>query len=309
MSLLLVEDDKADAVLVEELIVEAGAAIRLVWAQSMAEAERELASSRPDCVLLDLQLPDASGMDALNRIANCDATVPIVVLTGLNDEVFGVSAVASGAQDYLVKGRVEPDMLRRALFYAIERKRAELATLDLHASELRARENARLERGLLPAPMLLDTPGVAIVAQYRPGRENALLSGDFYDVVQTRDRIVHVLIGDVAGHGPDEAALGVALRIGWRALTLAGIDGVDRMTQLEQMLHAEAGGDRTFATVLSLAIYHDDRRVTVIRAGHPGMLLHGAGTVEWIEPPGGLPLGLHANDWPQHEMQDRKSVV
>ncbi|MBV8179571.1 MAG: serine/threonine-protein phosphatase, partial [Mycobacterium sp.] len=190
-----------------------------------------------------------------------------------------------------------------ALFYAIERKRAELATLDLHASELRARENARLERGLLPAPMLLDKPGVAIVAQYRPGRENALLSGDFYDVVQTRDRVVHVLIGDVAGHGPDEAALGVALRIGWRALTLAGIHGVDRMAQLEQMLHAERGGGRTFATVLSLAVYPDDRRVIVMRAGHPGMLLHGAGTVEWIEPPGGLPLGLHARDWPQHELQ------
>jgi serine phosphatase RsbU (regulator of sigma subunit) len=303
LSLLLVEDDRADAVLVQELIVDAGAAICVVWAQSMVDAERELASARPDCVLLDLQLPDASGMDALNRIANCDATVPIVVLTGLNDEVFGVSAVASGAQDYLVKGRVEPDMLRRALFYAIERKRAELATLDLHASELRARENARLERGLLPAPMLLDTPGVAIVAQYRPGRENALLSGDFYDVVQTRDRVVHVLIGDVAGHGPDEAALGVALRIGWRALTLAGIHGVDRMAQLEQMLHAERGGGRTFATVLSLAVYPDDRRVIVMRAGHPGMLLHGAGTVEWIEPPGGLPLGLHARDWPQHELQ------
>jgi serine phosphatase RsbU (regulator of sigma subunit) len=302
LSLLLVEDDRADAVLVRELIVDAGAAIRLVWAQSIADAERELASARPDCVLLDLQLPDASGIDALNRIANCDATVPIVVLTGLNDEVFGVSAVASGAQDYLVKGRVEPDMLRRALFYAIERKRAELATLDLHASELRARENARLERGLLPAPMLLDMPGVAIVTQYRPSRENALLSGDFFDVVQTPDRVVHVLIGDVAGHGPDEAALGVALRIGWRALTLAGIHGVDRMTRLDQMLQAERGGDRTFATVLSLAIYPDDRRVTAVRAGHPGMLLHGAGTVEWIEPPGGLPLGLQARDWPQHEM-------
>jgi len=303
LSLLLVEDDRADAVLVEELIVDAGAAIRLVWAQSMADAERELASARPDCVLLDLQLPDASGMDALGRISICDATVPVVVLTGLNDERFGVSAVASGAQDYLIKGRVEPDMLRRALLYAIERKRAELATLDLHASELRARENARLERGLLPAPMLLDAPGVEIVAQYRPGRENALLGGDFYDVVQTPDRIVHVLIGDVAGHGPAEAALGVALRIGWRALTLAGVYGVDRMTTLEQMLHAEYSGGRTFATVLSLVLYPDDRRVIAMRAGHPGMLLHGPGTVEWVEPPGGLPLGFHADDWPEHEMQ------
>jgi serine phosphatase RsbU (regulator of sigma subunit) len=302
LALLLVEDDRADAVLVQELIADAGAAIRLVWAQSIAEAERELANARPDCVLLDLQLPDASGMDALNRIAGCDATVPIVVLTGRSDEAFGVSAVASGAQDYLVKGRVEADMLRRSLLYAIERKRAEIATLNLHASELRASENARLERGLLPDPMLLDMPGVAIVAQYRPARENALLSGDFYDVVQTPDRVVHILIGDVAGHGPDEAALGVALRIGWRALTLAGVHGVDRIRQLDQILHAERGGDRTFATMLSLAIAPGSERVTAIRAGHPGMLLHGGGTVEWIEPPGGVPLGVGGMDWPQHEM-------
>ncbi|HET9893124.1 MAG TPA: response regulator, partial [Mycobacterium sp.] len=86
MSLLLVEDDRADAVLVEDLITDAVTDIQVVWAKSMADAERELVSARPDCVLLDLHLPDASGIDALNRIANLDATVPIVVLTGLNDE-------------------------------------------------------------------------------------------------------------------------------------------------------------------------------------------------------------------------------
>src|SRR5277367_1860567 len=280
LSLLLVEDDRADAVLVEDLIADSVTDIRVVWAQSMAHAERELASARPDCVLLDLHLPDANGIDALARIAKRDATVPIVVLTGLNDEYFGASAVAAGAQDYLVKGRVEPDMLRRALLYAIERKRVELIAADLHASQLRARENALLERGLLPSPLLLDNPGVEIVARYRPSREDALLCGDFYDVVQTPDRVVHVLIGDVAGHGPDEAALGAALRIAWRALTFAGIHGVDLMRQLERMLHAERADTRTFATVLDLAIQpgssrsSGSSRVTAIRAGHPPMLLH-----------------------------------
>jgi DNA-binding response OmpR family regulator len=99
MSLLLVEDDRGDAVLVEDLIADAVADIEVIWAQSMAHAERALASARPDCVLLDLNLPDASGIDALDRIAKHDATVPIVVLTGLNDEYFGASAVAAGAQD------------------------------------------------------------------------------------------------------------------------------------------------------------------------------------------------------------------
>ncbi len=303
LSLLLVEDDRGDAVLVEDLIADAVADIEVIWAQSMAHAERALASARPDCVLLDLNLPDASGIDALDRIAKRDATVPIVVLTGRNDEYFGASAVAAGAQDYLVKGSVEPEMLRRALLYAIERKRAELIAADLHASQLRARENALLERGLLPSPLLLEDPGVDIVARYRPSRENALLCGDFYDVVQTPDRVTHVLIGDVAGHGPDEAALGAALRIAWRTLTFAGMDAADRMPQLERVLHAERAEKGVLATVLSLEIPPDGARITGVRAGHPGMLLHGADSVEWIEPPFGPALGLHADAWPQHEIE------
>lgn len=310
LSLLLVEDDRADAVLVEDVIADAVADIRVIWAQSMAHAERELAAARPDCVLLDLNLPDANGMDALDRIAKHDATVPIVVLTGLNDEFFGASAVAAGAQDYLVKGRVEPEMLRRALLYAIERKRAELIAADLHASQLRARENALLERGLLPSPLLLDDPGVDIVTRYRPARQNALLCGDFYDVVQTPDGITHVLIGDVAGHGPNEAALGAALRIAWRTLTFTGLDGVDRMRLLERVLHAERAEKGVFATVLSITIPPAPPRgasgsppITTVRAGHPGMLLHGPDTVEWIEPPFGPALGLNADDWPQHQVE------
>ncbi|HEV7579166.1 MAG TPA: fused response regulator/phosphatase [Mycobacterium sp.] len=303
LSLLLVEDDRADALIVEDLIADAIDGIRVIWAQSMAHAERELAFARPDCVLLDLHLPDANGMDALDRIAKRDATVPIVVLTGLNDEYFGASAVAAGAQDYLVKGRVEPEMLRRALLYAIERKRVEIIAADLHASQLRARENALLERGLLPSPLLLDKPGIEIVARYRPSREDALLCGDFYDVVQTEDRVVHVLIGDVAGHGPDEAALGAALRIAWRALTFAGVLGAELMRQLERILHAERTGTGIFATVLSLEIAPDSPRVTAIRAGHPGMLRQADGTVEWIEPAAGPALGLNADDWPQQELE------
>ena len=303
LSLLLVEDDRADALLVEELIADAVADIRVRWAQSMAQAERELAAARPDCVLLDLHLPDANGMDALDRIAKRDATVPIIVLTRLNDENFGASAVAAGAQDYLVKGRVEPEMLRRALLYAIERKRAELISADLHASQLRARENALLERGLLPSPLLLDDPGVEIVARYRPSRPDASLCGDFYDVVQTPDRVVHVVIGDVAGHGPDEAALGAALRIAFRALTFAGVHGVALMRQLERVLQSERTGTGVFATVLSLEIHPDSPRVNAVRAGHPGMLLQSDGGVTWTEPPGGPALGLRADDWPSHRLE------
>lgn len=302
LAVLLVEDDRADALLVEELLADAAADFICAWAQSVADAERELALTYPDCVLLDLNLPDANGIAALKRIQQIDPNLPIVVLTGLADEHFGMSAVASGAQDYLVKGRVEPEMLRRAVLYAIERKRAEITSAELQASRLRAIENARLERGLSPSPLLLDNPGIDIVARYAPSRENTLLGGDFYDFVQTPDRTAHVVIGDVAGHGPDEAALGVALRIAWRALTFAGLRGPDRMRELDRILRTERAGKGTFATVLSLAIPPEGSPFRVVRAGHPGMLLHGPGTVDWIEPPGGPALGLKSGDWDFHKV-------
>jgi serine phosphatase RsbU (regulator of sigma subunit) len=302
IAVLLVEDDRGDALLVEELIADADVDADMVWAQSMADAEREIAAARPDCILLDLHLPDASGIDALRRFAEVDASIPIVVLTGLTDEHFGTSAVASGAQDYLVKGRVDPEALRRALHYAIERKHAEQTASALYASQLRALENARLERGLVPTPLLLDDPGVDLVAQYRPSRENAQLGGDFYDVVQTPDRTVHMLIGDVAGHGPEAAALGVALRIAWRVLVFAGVHGVDRMRQLNRILRVERTGDGTFATALSIAIPVGDAPVTAVRAGHPGMLLHRNDFVQWIEPSGGPALGLNHGDWTEQEV-------
>lgn len=302
LSVLLVEDDRADAVLVEELIADAAADISCAWAQSAAEAERELSRAHPDCVLLDLNLPDANGMAALKRIKHADPNIPIVVLTGLSDEHFGISAVASGAQDYLVKGRVDPEMLRRAVLYAIERKRAEITAVELHASQLRAMENARLERGLSPSPLLLDNPGVDIIARYVPSRKNTLLGGDFYDFVQTPDRTVHVMIGDVAGHGPDEAALGVALRIAWRALTFAGLRGPDRMREIDRILRTERAGKGIFATLLSLAIPPEGSQFRAVRAGHPGMLLHGHGTVQWLQPPGGPALGLNSGDWDYHQV-------
>jgi serine phosphatase RsbU (regulator of sigma subunit) len=303
LSVLLVEDDRADALLVEELFVDAAVDVDFSWMPSISDAERALARRRPDCVLLDLNLPDANGIDALERIGKSAPGIPIVVLTGRNDEHFGVSAVASGAQDYLVKGRVEPETLRRSLLYAIERKRAELTAVELQTSRVRAGENARLERGLQPSPLLLDDPDVDIVTRYRPSRAYALLGGDFYDVVQTPDRTVHVMIGDVAGHGPDEAAIGVALRIGWRALTFAGLRGNERMHQLERILLTERPETNIFATLSSLAFAPDSLRFTAVRAGHPGMLVQGNGDVRWLEPPAGPALGLGGHEWPVNELE------
>ena len=109
------------------------------------------------------------------------------MLTGPHDEHLGVDAVAAGAQDYLVKGQVDGELLARALRYAVERKRADERRAGSCARrELRPRRTARLERGLLPRRCA--RPGArASRTRYRPGRQRALLGGDFYDVVETAD--------------------------------------------------------------------------------------------------------------------------
>jgi serine phosphatase RsbU (regulator of sigma subunit) len=291
-TLLLVEDDAGDAVLVAELLADSGMPATLSLARSLAEAKDMLRRlSPPGCILLDLHLPDAHGLEALTKALAAAPGVPIVVLTGLAEESAGLAAVAAGAQDYLIKGQTAPDVFGRAIRYAAQRKHVANASAALQLSALRAEENARLERGLLPTP-LLRGDAFELVARYRPGREQALLGGDFYDVVELADGSVHAVIGDVCGHGPAEAALGVCLRVGWRSLVLAGVQALPMISLLEQMLVAEREGEHVFATLTHVSFAPDRRCVAMVRAGHPGMLLRTAGQVELITGEGGPALGL-----------------
>ena len=108
----------------------------------------------PGCVLLDLHLPDVQGIDAVTQLLAAAPSAPVVVLTGLAEESAGLAAVAAGAQDYLIKGQAPPDVFGRAIRYAAQRKQVEQASAALQVSALRAEENARLERALLPTPLI-----------------------------------------------------------------------------------------------------------------------------------------------------------
>jgi DNA-binding NarL/FixJ family response regulator len=140
---LLVEDDPSDAVLAREaLLANRGPAFDLVHRLHLRGALEVLAGAAHDVVLSDLSLPDAQGMEACERILSAYPSVPLVVLTGIEDEDLGLLAVQRGAQDYLVKGRIAPEVLARSLLYAIERH-ALRARLEDSARETRASE-ARL---------------------------------------------------------------------------------------------------------------------------------------------------------------------
>ncbi|MZE69918.1 response regulator, partial [Streptomyces sp. SID5789] len=139
-SVLLIEDDPGDALLVEELVADSALKMRLRWARSMAEAREVLLAEAPDCVLLDLHLPDAHGLEAVSAVHALAEQVAVVVLTGLAEDETGLAALMAGAQDYLVKGRVEPELFGRAVRYAMQRKEAEQAAAALQASQMHARE-------------------------------------------------------------------------------------------------------------------------------------------------------------------------
>jgi signal transduction histidine kinase/DNA-binding response OmpR family regulator len=126
--ILLIEDNPADARLVRELLMEVGASLYdLVDVGLFSDGLRHLKDNGCDIVLLDLSLPDGTGIDMVTRLQSAVPQTPIVVLTGLDDDQIALDAMRAGVQDFLIKGSFDGPMLARALRYAIERKRAQPA--------------------------------------------------------------------------------------------------------------------------------------------------------------------------------------
>ncbi|HEV2122881.1 MAG TPA: response regulator, partial [Chloroflexota bacterium] len=127
LKVLLVEDNPADADLIEEALLDAaaGSTFQLVSASRLQAGLERLAGGDIAVVLLDLSLPDSHGFETFTRMRTHIPSVPIVVMSGLDDQALADRAVREGAQDYLVKGQVDGNLLVRSLRYAIERKRAE----------------------------------------------------------------------------------------------------------------------------------------------------------------------------------------
>lgn len=127
MRILLIEDNPGDARLIQTLLNETSGDSIVHVAERLELGLQFLSGQAVDIVVLDLGLPDSWGLDTLTKLQTRCPRLPVVILTGSNDEALGVQALQLGAQDYLVKGQVEGRLLQRALTYAVERKRAEVA--------------------------------------------------------------------------------------------------------------------------------------------------------------------------------------
>jgi len=161
MRVLLVEDDPGDARLIQAMLPETDAAkFEFTRTASLSQAIACLKHSPVDIVLLDLDLPDSSGLDTVDSLCGVAPNVPVVVLTGYADENTKVTAVLNGVQDFLIKGCTPADMLSRVLCHAVERQKA----------EGRLRESERFLRATLEAlPFLiaiLDDSGTVLTANH-----------------------------------------------------------------------------------------------------------------------------------------------
>jgi serine phosphatase RsbU (regulator of sigma subunit) len=296
ISVLLVEDDDGDALIVDDLLSEALPGIQISRSRTFSDALEQL-DSGIDCVLLDLKLPDAEGLDTVVRLRAQAPDTPLIVLTGLDDEAAGVAAVDAGAQDYLVKGEVDGAQLARAIRYSIVRRQAADAQQQLRLADVQAREVVRLERGLAPRPLIGDS-SVWIASLYRAGRNRALLGGDFFDVAEAPDGRLRAVVGDVCGHGPDEAAIGVCLRAAWRALTVAGVDSELVVRALERVLEHEREIPFLFTTLCTLEIELSQASAKMLLAGHPPPVLIDGDSVSFLpHAHTGPPIGLLSGAW------------
>jgi len=157
INILLIEDNPGDARLVREMLVETGTKrFNLEQVERISEGVTRLGQDNFHVILLDLSLPDGHGLDTLTRVCTVAPHVPVLVLTGLDDEYLAIKAVQEGAQDYLIKGQMNSNLLVRALRYAIERKQAEEA---LRESEETARA---LVNATNDSVFLIDTSGTVL---------------------------------------------------------------------------------------------------------------------------------------------------
>lgn len=134
IGVLLVEDNPGDVRLIHEMIQQQPAGeFHLTCVGRLGEALQELKESSPDVAMLDLALPDAKGVETVRTAHRAAPDIPLVVLTGSDDEAVAIEALHEGAQDYLVKGQIDAQVMVRALRYAIERQRlqSEIRNLSL----------------------------------------------------------------------------------------------------------------------------------------------------------------------------------
>jgi sigma-B regulation protein RsbU (phosphoserine phosphatase) len=316
--ILLVEDNPDDATLLQITLNEGPRGqFELLHVERLEAALKQLREQTFDLVLLDLTLPDSRGLETFRRLHAQSPETPVVALTGLDDETLAITAAKEGAQDYLVKGQFNRNLLVRAMRYAVERQRAE-TELANYARQLRHRNDQmqadldlarEVQMALLPQQFPVFPPGVApkdsalrFCGHYEPATS---LGGDYYDVFALSESAAGVLVCDVMGHSVRAGLLTAMIRALMEEL-IAPASGVAAdpgrlLSQINRELTVIFKHARTTIFVTAFYLIADVQRGRILcaNAGHPSplRLRRSRKTVELIGEGGetGPALGLFDN--------------
>ena len=243
VSILVIEDDSGDFGLIRAHVrlsglVQGGGKEPVVWAKTLADGIAAAQCNKPDVVLLDLSLPDSAGLDTVRAMRAALPGVPIVVLTGHDDNALDNAALEVGAQDYLVKGQFEHNALGRAVRHArvrgaleqeLERKNQELQAL--HESDMDDMAVANNIMNHIMRSDVLRDPQIRYFL--RPAQQ---FSGDL--IVASRDDKgdLRAMLADVTGHGL-QAALFLQ-RTFWifHAMSKKGLPTCDIVAEINQYM-------------------------------------------------------------------------
>jgi len=290
VKILLIEDDADDVWVMRGLLDDRwDGPFELINVELLSDAV-ELADRRPfDVILLDLTLPDSRGLPTFLAVQDRFEGVPVVVLSGYDDEQTAISAVQAGAQDYLVKGQVDDRLLVRSIRYAIERSKRTRAEDGLRDTMEEFRAAQEIQQQLYPAeaPSL---EGFDVAGALYPAKATA---GDYFDYIPMLEDCMGIVVGDVSGHGMGPALLMAETRACLRTLVQSYYDVGDILTRANRVLAADTD-DFHFVTLAMARLDPHDRSLIYASSGQRGYLL-GKGREVTILDSTSLPLGVNAD--------------
>jgi diguanylate cyclase (GGDEF)-like protein len=265
INILLIEDNPGDIRLMRVFLKEAGAGkTTLITADTLTRGIQLLDCSTIDIVLLDLGLPDSRGLDTLHAIREKCAKLPIIVLSGIEDEKIAISSVQDGAQDYLVKGKVDGNLLWRSLCYAIERKRLELLLVMQATHDMLT--------GLPNRALLIDRVSMSVARAQRNQKMLALMLLDLDRFKTVNDTLGHN-VGDMLLKAVSARLLEIVrtsdtvARLGGDEFTIlcAEITGYEEAAEIAQRVldcfkqpFAFDGHSISTSTSMGIAVYPED---------------------------------------------------
>jgi signal transduction histidine kinase len=267
---LLVEDNPGDARLIEHYLsspdVEQFVDVTLTTEDNLTDGRETLAAERFDVVLLDLGLPESSGLETLDRVLSDDPGIPIIVLTGFDDHEAAVTAIKRGAQDFLPKGDLDSDQLVRALRYAVERHEQEMELQ--RQTERMEFFNSILQHDMLNGMNVIHGHGNQL-AEELDGTQ-----GDSAEtIVRWSDNIIELtrkirsILDTVTDDGSvDLVPVNLASVIEEEVERVSGMDGVEHI-EVDAPDSAEVAADDLLSDIvgnlLTNAVEHTDNDVTI----------------------------------------------